>query len=408
LAAGRRILRNGDGRKSWCPCCTSRNKGRKKRPTLSITSSNGRLLVYCHRCKTDGTSILKKLVALGLLADYSEHVGASYMLIGSLREQARSRIWNSPGRHTDEAVLHAILDIATASAKIEVGLSVRQLALRVHLGEATVARSLHRLANEGWLKMSIVARGCNAAIWALARRPPADRPATLQLAVKGSDRLFQCDPPSAEGDRNGAVHSVPPFDHDLFRRGKGLGPAKGRIYALLKKPLTAQETAQCLGYKNARNVRGHLSDLVSEGLVKRVDGRQYERSGANLDTVAARHGVLGATHIASQRYKLQREDWTNWVNAFHHWLRTGELVDPTTGELLAIQHNPGKHLRMHTFRERLLAARAAGAADVQPDQKRNRSGPATFRIIEPWSAELMQMDISTEAVGRDAVGRGSK
>src|SRR5580658_8616548 len=51
LAAGRRVLRNANGRKTYCPLCRPENARRRARPTLSLTARGGTLLVYCHRCR---------------------------------------------------------------------------------------------------------------------------------------------------------------------------------------------------------------------------------------------------------------------------------------------------------------------------------------------------------------------
>jgi hypothetical protein len=45
LAAGRRVLKNANGRKTYCPLCRPENARRRARPTLSLTARTGTVLV---------------------------------------------------------------------------------------------------------------------------------------------------------------------------------------------------------------------------------------------------------------------------------------------------------------------------------------------------------------------------
>jgi hypothetical protein len=90
---------------------------------------------------------------------------------------------------------------------------------------------------------------------------------------KVGDCVPQTDPCFTRGDRAGSSRSVPPFDHDLFRCAKGLGPTKGRIYGLLAVSMTAGEIAKTLGYKHTRNVRKHLQGLAM--VITAIDAQRY-------------------------------------------------------------------------------------------------------------------------------------
>jgi hypothetical protein len=122
--------------------------------------------------------------------------------------------------------------------------------------------------------------------------------------------------------------------------------------------MTSREIAEALGYKDARNARLHLNPLVSEGLVSRHEDRRYERGHTDLDEVAERHGVLGATNRQRQRYEIARDYWGRWFDSYVTWCQTGQLIDPDTGEVLDVQRVPSRKQLMRVFRQRVLAARA--------------------------------------------------
>jgi hypothetical protein len=148
---------------------------------------------------------------------------------------------------------------------------------------------------------------------------------------------------------------LPSFEHDLFRWGKGLGFAKGRVYSELTVPMTTQQLAQTFGYKNARNVRMHLRVLTRAGLVRRLADGRYERGNADLDAVAARLGVLGASDRQRERHRMEQANWWRWSRAFSHWLQTGEVTDPETAELLEVGALPSKYATIRAFRLRVLS-----------------------------------------------------
>jgi hypothetical protein len=81
LAAGRRVLKNANGRKTYCPLCRPENARRRARPTLSLTARAGTLLVYCHRCKRRGLEIIRALVDRGLLPNWFRESSAAFALL---------------------------------------------------------------------------------------------------------------------------------------------------------------------------------------------------------------------------------------------------------------------------------------------------------------------------------------
>jgi hypothetical protein len=112
--------------------------------------------------------------------------------------------------------------------------------------------------------------------------------------------------PNFTDDRADQVHPIVSFPHELFRWRKGLGAIKGRIYALLTKPMTAAEIAAVLRYKYVRNVRIHLSELTNRGLVGQLPDSRFERGDRDLDELAQELGVAGsnerqrARHVSEQ------------------------------------------------------------------------------------------------------------
>src|SRR6202022_1742075 len=77
LAAGRRIFKNMNGRKTYCPLCRPENGRRKNRPTLSLTGLGEKLLIYCHRCRRPGLELIRALVGLGLLPNHFRESSAA-------------------------------------------------------------------------------------------------------------------------------------------------------------------------------------------------------------------------------------------------------------------------------------------------------------------------------------------
>jgi hypothetical protein len=357
LSDGRRVSRNGNGWKTYCPLCNSRNRRRKPRATLSLTIRDGKILVYCHRCRVDPVAIIRELVSLDLLPNYFRNSSSTLALVDEVRAATGAVTWKGIAKTTDLKVLHqALLEFLKQSSKAVFAASARQVGEYARVHEGTASRSLRRLVKAGWLEKITSARGKSAASWRF-RIPTdrADRGATIQHAGRAGDCVLQSDPCLSRGGRAGLSRSVPPFDHDLFRCGKGLGPTKGRIYSLLAVPMTAGEIAKEMDYKHTRNATLHLRVLGREGLVRRLGDGRYERTDVDLDSVAARRGVLGASERQRARHRVERVRWRRWSSAFEHWRRSGEVVDPETGEILEIQDIPGERgARMRAFRYRIL------------------------------------------------------
>jgi hypothetical protein len=157
LANGRKIFKNRDGRKTFCPLCNPDDRRRRTRPTLSLTVRDGKLLAYCHRCNSDGVTILRELVRRGLVPDLFKQSSKTLAIIGDVLAVLKSNFWNLSRATCDREVLHAVITISLGCCKTELDLPVRQIALLARIRESTAARSLKRLAKAGW---RMARRGC--------------------------------------------------------------------------------------------------------------------------------------------------------------------------------------------------------------------------------------------------------
>ena len=358
LAAGRRVLKNANGRKTYCPLCRPKNARRRARPTLSLSARAGTLLVYCHRCKRPGLEIIRALVGRGLLPNSFRESSAAFRIVKEILAAIEVADWNGIAKATDLLVLSALMEIVKGSLKAEFGASVRQVAELARIDRATASRSLQRLANAAWIEKIASASGQKAAVWRLQLRKK-DRCATIPPAAKEGDRLSPVDPRLGEGDRANQTRPVVRFPHDGFRWGGGLGAIKGRFYTLLATPLTTKEIAARLHYAHDRNARIHLRGLVDHGLIRRRSDARFERTDKSLDEVAERLGVLGLSERQRARHAEERSSFRRWDELFQHWKRTDEVVDPATGLVIESGTQPRKTATLCEFRRVVLIARVS-------------------------------------------------
>jgi len=358
LAAGRRVLKNANGRKTYCPLCRPENARRRARPTLSLTAHAGTLLVYCHRCRRPGLEIIRALVDRGLLPNSFRESSAAFWVVKEILAAIEVADWNGIAKATDLLVLSALIEIVKGSLKSEFGASVRQLAEVARINRATASRSLRRLANAAWIEKIASASGQKAAVWRLQLRKK-DRCATISRAAKEGDRLSPVDPRLGAGDRASQTRPVVRFPHDVFRWGGGLGAIKGQFYTLLATPLTTKEIAARLHYIHDRNARIHLRKLVDEGLIRRRPDARFERTDKSLDEVAERLGVLGLSERQRAFHAEERSSFRRWGELFQHWKRTGEAVDPATGLVIASGTLPRKTATLCELRRVVLIARVS-------------------------------------------------
>jgi DNA-binding transcriptional ArsR family regulator len=371
LSRGRRISRNRDGWKSYCPLCDRTNGKQMVQPTLSVTIRDGKPLLHCHRCRSTGVELIRALVGRGILPDTFKRSSRALALADGVERAAATMPWNGIAASTDLSVLLFLAELTRRSGKPDIGIAVRTLAEHARVAPSTASNSLNRLARAGWIGLVRRAKGEAASIWRI--QVPVgglDRTRTLLHDQRTCDRLSTVDPCYPGGSRAGSFRSAPPFDHDLFRT-RGLGKSKGRIYTLLADPMTARQIAEALGYKDARNVRIHLLALAGKHLISRLADGRYERCKADLDAMAEGLGVKGASERQRARHVTERANFKRWRDAFEHWRRCGEIIDAESGEILAYQPIPSKHSRMHSFRRLVLLIRMtrSGVGDRNPDDQ---------------------------------------
>jgi hypothetical protein len=111
LAGNRRISRNGNGLKTFCPLCGSESRRERPRATLSIAARDGQILAYCHRCKREGREIIRELVRLELLPNLFPESSAAFVLAGEVRAAMRAAVWNGTAKATDLIVIEVLLKI---------------------------------------------------------------------------------------------------------------------------------------------------------------------------------------------------------------------------------------------------------------------------------------------------------
>jgi hypothetical protein len=204
---------------------------------------------------------------------------------------------------TDYCLLAVHLAIARRVGSLTYGASDREVAELAGLSRPTVTRS-HRRLIENCKFLKRIKRpaigATTASRWRL--RLPAgsvlgDTSSTLMGGVR----------PTGKADHTPGA--------DLWRRGKGLGKSKYRVWSLLTSPKTAAELATTLGIK-VRSVWDHLWMLEDLGLCTRELDGKWHRCDVDLDAVAKRLGVAGEGASQRARHESERE-----INAQRLWRR---------------------------------------------------------------------------------------
>jgi hypothetical protein len=73
--------------------------------------------------------------------------------------------------------------------------------------------------------------------------------------------------------------------------------------------------------------------------------------------------------------------------AYEHWKRTGEVIDPETGVVLAFAARPAETVKLKDLRRAVLTERAAsipegsGRAEAIPDDLQNRIAAAFSPVL---------------------------
>jgi hypothetical protein len=126
--------------------------------------------------------------------------------------------------------------------------------------------------------------------------------------------------------------------------------------------MTATEISGALRYKYVRNVRIHLRELTNRGLVSRLTDGRFERGDRDLDELAQKLGVSGSNKRQRAAHAEEQSAFSRLCKAGEHWMRTGEVVDPESGAILASGSRLRKGANLSDFRRALLSARVSTAA----------------------------------------------
>jgi hypothetical protein len=117
LGDGRRVFKNRDGWKTYCPLCNSRSRRRRPRATLSLTIRDGKILVYCHRCCADPVAIIRELVLLDRLPNYFRDSSMTLALVNEGCAAAANVTWKGIAETTDVKVLQTLFEIIKQCCK---------------------------------------------------------------------------------------------------------------------------------------------------------------------------------------------------------------------------------------------------------------------------------------------------
>jgi hypothetical protein len=366
-----RARKRGSRWRTSCPLC-----GKRRR--LSIGADGIGPGIKCFS-GCDSVAILRELVRRGLLPDWSRR---STTDLAPIRQAIARECWLGTAGSIDYRVIWSMINLAEHLCRIELAAAVRDVALWAHVSTDTASTSLRRLAHKGFLKLVTPASVAHAAVYRLC----------VPEKTRGAgDSVLEL-------HRGRAVtRSAAGFNHDVFRC-RAVGPVRGRIYGLLVEPRSARVLRDWMGYRDARPVRGHLAKMMRLRLARRRDDGLYERGDADLDVLAVRLGVAGATGRQRTRIAAERILWRTTCDGFEQWMKLGELVDPETGELLAADYRPRKRATLREFRRAVLLYRTRNA------ENRVHEGGAQGSpdVVAPaGSSDSRLSDLEREIAGDD-------
>lgn len=266
-------------------------------------------------------------------AQHDSRPGALH--VATVRAAILRADWSGRARVTDRALLDALCAMCARAGgdpalSVEQGgtdfhASARDIHLATNVGLGTVAESLRRLRQDGWVKR--VKRGGSRGAQVLRL--------TIPHAYRELNSDSRTDPPlSSHGVGTVQVQTFHiPRGHDVFGHG-GLGHLAGRIWGVLRsedRPWTVREIADAVQQRNAEPVRKALRKLAntSPPLSLRTSRTTYRGVDADLTDVAAFLAVDGRMERAHARVERQRTQY----RTAHRVTSDGRPFDPTTGEI---------------------------------------------------------------------------
>ncbi|MFB9891528.1 hypothetical protein [Planobispora takensis] len=262
--------------------------------------------------------------------------------------------WSTPAGPADRRALEYVLELALQTARQEIELDCRRLALATGMGRSTAARALERLILDEWLELAARGEGQRAHRYRVRARSVDDAavsPVTNEVPRSVAQGGTQGNPPQVRAvqrlreararhcselstRRTLVSHDV--FAHPYRARGQaGLGSHVAGTAALLDTGLyKVQDMAQATGY-SLRTTRRHLEILRSHRLARtseRPEPGAWRRTRTRLDTVAARIGVAGTTERRHRAYAIERETYAWWRAELEWMTTTGKRQPPPPGQ----------------------------------------------------------------------------
>lgn len=209
--------------------------------------------------------------------------------LGEVTAKVQGTRW--PGRtgRTDQAVMLAVLSIASEWGTYRPALPSRDVAQRAGVTRRTVDRALQRLCDAGWLRRTAKAGDGYAGVY----------------LIRESQHLSHNDPYHPVGLTDGMGHDETRLmRHETFVR---LGKAATALYAAVcELPGTVQDLVRRTGVSRATAYR-QLPRLESAGLLVSKNG-EYLVGPATPDTYAEAMGWMGDNSITETRRQQAAED----------------------------------------------------------------------------------------------------
>ncbi|GIH97847.1 hypothetical protein ACFFMN_40265 [Planobispora siamensis] len=277
--------------------------------------------------------------------EWDVRLAAVVPLVAGVREAiaAEPGRWSTPAGPADRRALEYVLELALQTAREEIELDCRRLALATGMGRSTAARALERLILDGWLELAARGEGQRAHRYRVlpqSHGEVAASPVTNEVSGSVAQGGTQGNPPlAAELQRLRAARARHCSEllarrtlvsHDVFahphraRGPAGLGRHVAGTAAVLDTGLyKVQDMARVTGY-SLRTTRRHLEILRAHRLARtseRPEPGAWRRTRTRLHTVAVRIGAAGTRERRHRSYAIEREAYTWWL-AELGWMRT--------------------------------------------------------------------------------------
>lgn len=262
--------------------------------------------------------------------------------VRAVQERAGASVgrWVQGSGPSDRRVLDALCSLALQAVSAVVEADVRRVGMLTGLSRDTVARSLHRLAEHGWILRVQASEGPRAAHWSIDPRNVIPR--------SESHALTQADPrPLGSGSAERSLlletfaHRLEAGCHDLFTTGRGgLGALAGNLYAQLshQEHKSTLELAASIGAGTGLT-RQLLVTLAAEAVILHSEAGWILPAVDARDRAARVRGVNGVLAGRAALYRLERALWAWWLSE-QAWMSSAGSV-ARQGPQLGVHAVPG-------------------------------------------------------------------